>query len=83
MTTARILGSSHSIYKYSKLLASLIYVCGTFISSLAGPGQKANVLCMLLCPNSQKTSFNWICKDDNSRQELTVLIYILWTLVSC
>ena len=33
---------------------------------------------MLLCPNGPQTSLNWISKLDNRREELTVLMYILW-----
>ena len=45
---------------------------------LAGLGQRSSVLCMLVLPNSQSTSFNWFSKVDNKRKELTVLWYILW-----
>jgi len=40
---------------------------------LAGLGQRSSVLCMLVLPNSQSTSFNWFSKVDNKRKELTVL----------
>ena len=38
---------------------------GTFISFLAGLGQKSSVPCMLFCPSRPKTSLNWISKVDN------------------
>ena len=73
--------SRHSIY--IRIVSSQLLLCiGTFVSFLAGLGQKLSVLYVLFSPKylmaHRLDSFIWFNKVDNRRLELTVLIYILW-----
>ena len=50
------LRSAQSIY-IMRVSCWLFLCCGTYVFLLVGLGQKSSELCILLCPNGQKTNF--------------------------
>ena len=77
----RILIIDNAIYFVSQYeYLDSIAISGTFGCLAGSMGQKSIALSMLLCPNGQYTSLNWLSKVDIRRYVLTVLIYTVLCL---